>query len=99
MHKKQGRQRMRENDTGRAREREQERDGQNSQKSRKTRQSKDNIPNFVKPKVQFELVFQASSFIIKQIPVVKYICLYVMGLHRGVTAEKVGQCHREKKKH
>lgn len=91
-------QRMRENDTGRAREREQERGGQNSQKSRKTRQAKANIPSFVKPKVQFELAFEASSFIIKKIPGVKYIWLYVKDLHRGATAEKVGQCHREKKK-
>lgn len=45
-------QRMRENDTGRARE------------EQKTRQAKANIPSFVKPKEQFELAFEASSFII-----------------------------------
>ncbi len=43
--------------------------------------------------VQFELAFEASSFIIKQIPGVKYnkICLYVKGLPQGATAEKLGQ--------
>lgn len=95
-------QRLRENDRESKRKRKREREqgsGQNSQKSRKTRQAKANIPSFVKPKIQFELAFEASSFIIKQIPGVKYICLYVKGLHRGATAEKVGQCHREKKKH
>lgn len=43
--------------------------------------------------VQFELAFEASSFIIKQISGVNYnkICLYVKGLHRGATAEKLDQ--------
>lgn len=40
--------------------------GQNSQKSRKTRWSRTNIPSFVNPKVTFELAFEASSFIIKK---------------------------------
>lgn len=63
-----------------------------------------NIASFVKTispiVLEFELEFEASSFIIKQIPGVKYnkICLYVKGLHRGATAEKVGQSVTGKRK-